>query len=139
MPVNGQSFDWDELLMYIADRRVIPVIGKDLLLVQINGTEQSLENYLAGRLANVLNVPAEGLPQNFGLNEVALRHLGNGGKRSKIYASIKTIMDGEEFQIPKSLSKLAQITDFKLFISTTFDPLLHQAVNQARFPGRIRP
>ena len=35
-----------------------------------------------------------------------------------------------------ALRQLAQITDFDLFVTTTFDPLLEQAVNLERFGGQ---
>src|SRR5262245_46586901 len=34
-----------------------------------------------------------------------------------------------------SLRQLAQITDFDLYVTTTFDPLLEQAINDERFAG----
>ena len=39
------------------------------------------------------------------------------------------------FAPPMALRRLAQITDFDLFVTTTFDPLLEQAINAERFSG----
>jgi hypothetical protein len=44
-------------------------------------------------------------------------------------------MRESSFAPPLPLRQLAEITDFNLFVSTTFDPLLEQAVNQVRFGG----
>ena len=41
-----------------------------------------------------------------------------------------------EFEPPLALRQLAQITDFDLFITTTFDPLLEKAVNLERYGGQ---
>ena len=37
---------------------------------------------------------------------------------------------------PLALRQLAQITDFDLFVTTTFDPLLEQAINLERYGGQ---
>ena len=39
------------------------------------------------------------------------------------------------FEPPRALRQLAAITDFDLFVSTTFDPLLETAINLERFGG----
>jgi len=41
-----------------------------------------------------------------------------------------------EFEPPPALRQLAQITDFDLFVTTTFDPLLERAVNLERYGGQ---
>ena len=40
------------------------------------------------------------------------------------------------FEPPLALRQLAQITDFDLFVTTTFDPLLEQALNSERHGGQ---
>jgi hypothetical protein len=40
-----------------------------------------------------------------------------------------------QFAPPPALLQLAAITDFDLYVSTTFDPLLEQAINAERFNG----
>jgi hypothetical protein len=42
---------WENLLAYIEAGRVIPVIGAELLQVEVEGVEVLLDRYLAGRLA----------------------------------------------------------------------------------------
>ena len=49
-----QSFDedaWDDLLNYIEERRVIPILGPDLLRVQTDRGLRPLYEWLAERLA----------------------------------------------------------------------------------------
>jgi hypothetical protein len=41
-----------------------------------------------------------------------------------------------QFEPPLALRQLAQITDFDLFVTTTFDPLLENAVNLERYGGQ---
>ena len=44
-------------------------------------------------------------------------------------------MKEASFRPSKSLRQLAEITDFNLFVSTTFDSLLEKAINEVRFGG----
>src|SRR5437762_9083274 len=48
---------------------------------------------------------------------------------------MRTTLREATFTPPLALRQLAQITDFDLFITTTFDTLLEQAINGERFQG----
>ena len=48
---------------------------------------------------------------------------------------MRSILRDANFAPPLALRQLAQITDFDLFVTTTFDPLLEQAINAERFDG----
>ncbi len=50
------SFDWDDLLDCIEEKSVIPIIGQDLLTVAIDGKQQTLQQWLAIRLAEELGI-----------------------------------------------------------------------------------
>lgn len=138
MPTEEQSFDWDELLDCIADQRVIPVVGKELLNLRLDDEAVPLEGYIAQRLAQALGLSLDRLPTDFSLNDVALQHLQRGGDARKIYSKIKRILDERPLPVPESLEKLAAITDFKLYVSLTFDSLLEEAINRIRFAGEPR-
>ena len=45
------SKQWSKLLQAIAKGVVIPIVGRDLLRIQIDGREQLLYEYLAAELA----------------------------------------------------------------------------------------
>lgn len=49
---------WEELLGYVESRDVIPIVGKELLTVTVDGREAPLERHLAERLAGALGLPA---------------------------------------------------------------------------------
>ncbi len=132
MATEDTTFDWDDLIFCITDRRVIPIVGKELLLVSIDGEDVLLEHHLASRLAATLEVPTDQLSTEPTLNDVAIQHLRQGGDRRKIYSRLKAIVDELDLPVPKSLKKLASITDFNLYISLTFDSLLYQALIQER-------
>ena len=134
-----QDFDedaWDDLLNYIEERRVIPIIGPDLLRVQTDQGLMPLYRWLAGKLASRLSVDPAGLPQPLTLNDVVCAYLGQRGRREEAYTRLRSILREVEFEPPAALRQLAQITDFDLFVTTTFDPLLERAVNLERYDGQ---
>ena len=133
-----QAFDedaWDDLLNYIEERRVIPIIGPDLLRVQTDSGLRPLYEWLAEKLAARLSVDVVGLPRPLTLNDVLCCYLGQHGRREEVYTRLRSIMREVEFEPPLALRQLAQITDFNLFVTTTFDPLLEQAINLERHGG----
>ena len=127
---------WDDLLNYIEERRVIPIIGPDLLRVQTDRGLRPLYEWLPEKLAVRLSVDPAGLPQPLMLNDVVCAYLGQRGRREEAYTRLRSIMREVEFEPPHALRQLAQITDFDLFITTTFDPLLEKAVNLERYGGQ---
>ncbi len=138
-PAMFQGFDddaWDDLLNYIEERRVIPIIGPDLLRVQTERGLCPLYEWLAGRLATKLGVDTAALPEPLTLNDVMCSYLGQRGRREEAYTRVRSILREVEFEPPPALLQLAQITDFDLFVTTTFDPLLEKAVNRARYAGQ---
>ncbi len=133
-PVS-RAFEWDELVELILKGQVIPIIG-EALLVAADG--QSLPDQWARRLAEALGLEPAALPEPGGLNEVAIAYLRTGGRRNRLYARLKDLVDQAPPAVPAPLAQLAAIRDFKLYVSTTFNGLLVAALNQARFGGVAR-
>ena len=50
---------WDQLLQFIEEGRVVPIVGQDLLVCEIDGQTTLLYPYLAAQLADYLGVPAD--------------------------------------------------------------------------------
>lgn len=134
-----ENFDedaWDDLLNFIEERRVIPIIGPDLLRVQTDRGLRPLYEHLAERLAAKLSVDTGPLPKPLTLNDVVCAYLGQRGRREEAYTRLRSIMREVEFAPPEALRQLAEITDFDLFVTTTFDPLLETALNAVRYGGQ---
>ena len=134
-----ENFDedaWDDLLNFIEERRVIPIIGPDLLRVQTDRGLRPLYEHLAERLAAKLSVDTAPLPKPLTLNDVVCAYLGQRGRREEAYTRLRSIMREVEFAPPEALRQLAEITDFDLFVTTTFDPLLENALNAVRYGGQ---
>ena len=126
---------WDDLLDYIEDRRVIPIVGPELLRVETDAGPRLLYEWLAEKLAVRLGVDTSLLPEAYTLNDVVCWFLSSRGRREEAYARLRGVLRDSAFAPPRALAQLAQITDFDLFVSTTFDPLLEQAINAERFNG----
>ncbi|MBI4623890.1 MAG: toll/interleukin-1 receptor domain-containing protein [Verrucomicrobia bacterium] len=132
------SFDddaWEDLLNYIEEKRVIPIVGPELLRVETDAGPRLLYDWLAEKLAARLNADTRALPQPFTLNDVVCWFLAARGRREEAYTRLRTILRETTFGTPPALRQLAQIVDFDLFVTTTFDPLLEQAINAERFGG----
>lgn len=133
---STQDFFWDDLLEYIEDRRVIPIVGAELLTVPDGaGGEIPLQRVLAQRLAERLRVPAEDCTGDDALNQVVCRYLQRGGRREEIYPRLRNLMKELAPPIPEPLRQLARIRHFNLFVTTTFDSLMAQALDEERFGG----
>lgn len=136
---TGQDFFWDDLLEYIGERRVIPVVGAELLTVPDGaGGETPLLRVLATRLAERLRVPAEDCTGDDALHQVVSRYVQRGGRREEVYPRLRTLMKELAPAVPPILRELARIRHFNVFVTTTFDPLLAQALDEERFGGSAR-
>src|SRR5947207_1690713 len=125
----------EDLLNFIEERRVIPIIGPELLQVETESGQRLLYDWVAEKLAARLNVDTTALPQPYTLNDVVCWFLASRGRREEAYTRVRSIFRDANFVPPLALRQLAQITDFDLFVTTTFDPLLEQAINVERFQG----
>ena len=126
---------WDDLLNFIEERRVIPIIGPELLQVDTDAGPRALYDWVAEKLAAKLGVDTSQLPRPYNLNDVVCWFLASRGRREEAYTRLRSLFRDANFAPPLALRQLAQITDFDLFVTTTFDPLLEQAVNLERFGG----
>jgi hypothetical protein len=126
---------WEDLLNFIEERRVIPIIGPELLTVETETGPRLLYEWIAEKLAAKLNVDTSQLPQPYTLNDVVCWFLSSRGRREEAYTRLRSILREANFAPPLALRRLAQITDFDLFVTTTFDTLLEQAINAERFGG----
>lgn len=137
-PVSPSRLDddaWDDLLNYIEEKRVIPIIGPELLKIETESGPRLLYDWLAEKLAVKLNVDTARLPQPYSLNDVVCWHAATHGRREEAYTRLRSILREATFPPPVALKQLAEIADLDLFVSTTFDGYLEQAINEARFGG----
>ena len=130
--MNDDSKQWSKLLQSIAKGVVVPIIGRDLLRVEIEGREQLLYEYLAAKLAAELEVECDPAAS---LDEVVAAYLNASRRNSRDDVNVKTfeilnsVRDARgQIPIPEPLRKLSTIAPLRLFISTTVDSLLAKAL-----------
>src|SRR4051812_10193739 len=126
-----ESF-WDNLLDYIQEGTVVPVIGSELVTVREGERDVPLDGWLARRLAADLGLPIAELPEGFALNEVVALHLRNRGEREELYPQIHRMLNKATLTPPEPLKALASIPGFNLFVSLTFDSLLADALGSSQ-------
>ncbi len=90
---------WEDLLNYIEEERVIPIVGPELCVVQTDAGPENLYTWLARTLAARLNQPVDAAAPPT-LNDVVVRHLSGRGRREDLYARIRTIMRETTFAPP---------------------------------------
>ena len=126
---------WDDLLNFIEEKRVVPIVGPELLKVETESGPRLLYDWIAEKLAAKLNVDTSKLPAPYTLNDVVCWHLSSHGRREDTYSRMRSLLREATFTPPLALRQLAQITDFDLFVTTTFDGFLEKAINEERFGG----
>ncbi len=135
VPESFGTDTWDDLINHIEERRVVPIVGPELLTVETDAGPRNLYTWLAPHLAGRLGVPGDELPSEPNLNDVVVRFLARRGRREDAYTRLRTIMRETAFAPPLALRQLAGISDFDLYVTTTFDSLLEDALNTVRFTG----
>jgi hypothetical protein len=126
---------WEDLLSFIEERRVIPIVGPELLQVQTDQGSRLLLDWAAEKLAARLSVDTSALPPRYTLNDVVCWFLASRGRREEAYVRLRSVLRDAAFEPPHALRQLAAITDFDLFVTTTCDSLLERAINLERFGG----
>jgi hypothetical protein len=125
------EIEWDRLLLLVEEGTVIPVIGAELSLRSIGSDGQPVLLTLGRDLAKRLKVSAEALPPDSPLNEIACRLAARDGSAQDLYLELYQLLRKSPIAPSEPLRQLAQITDFKLLITTGFDTALEAAIAQA--------
>ncbi|MEO7723554.1 MAG: toll/interleukin-1 receptor domain-containing protein [Chthoniobacterales bacterium] len=130
--MGDDSKQWSKLLQAIARGVVIPIIGRGLLRIQIDGREELLYDYLATQLAAQLEVECA---PGASMDQVVAAYLNASRQNSRDDVNLKTfeilsqLRDAEgKIPVPEPLRQLATIKPLRLFISTTVDSLLANAL-----------
>lgn len=129
------ELEWQRLLQRIEAGRVIPVIGEELLSYTSQNKRLDFYNCLAYMLAKKLHLALPIKPMQYTLHEVACNYLkmNHDGDLQDIHDQIRILLSEKKWSIPNTLLKLAAISHFKFFLSTTFDSMLKNAIDKIRF------
>src|SRR4029450_5397343 len=82
---------WEDLLNYIEERRVIPIIGPELFKGDTDSGPRLLYDWLAEKLAGKLSVDVAKLPQPYTLNDVVCWFLSAGGRRHETHQRLRRL------------------------------------------------
>lgn len=128
---------WDDILGHLRDRVLLPVVGPELVTVEDGERRVSLSRLLGERIAARYQLDVSWEPFS-GLDDAVGAFLtARSGEAGRLYRIINDLLVSDlDLQPSEALYQLAGITDFRLFISTTFDPLLERAINAVRFGGQ---
>lgn len=130
---------WEDLLAYIDDRRVIPIVGAELLRIPQETGDVPLSTLLARPLAAKLGVSDADLPDDDAVHAVVCRYVNarGAGRRQELYTRLHATLSDlkNSLPTPPALRKLAAVRHFDLFVSTTYDTLLARALDEGRFGG----
>jgi hypothetical protein len=135
---NFSDRNWRNLLMDIEARQVIPIIGSELLVLGAGPDQQSLYQHVAKELVRRLSLDEQRLSVGYDLLEVTSLYLQDRNPIDELNYETRGILTERSWSTPEPLRKLAAITHFDLFVSTTFDSLLEQALNDVRFHGATK-
>lgn len=122
---------WEDLLLFIEEGKVVPVIGSELVTVAEGDGRVPLERWLAARLAARLALPADAASGASPLDAVVSAHLRRGEERDDLYARLLQLLREAPVEPAPALAALARIAPLRLFVSLTFDGHLAAALAAA--------
>lgn len=123
--------DWDKLINLVLEGCVVPVIGPELLTFRKDNLEEPLYTLWGRRLAEQAGLTIPELGPTPKLHEVA-NELSQKQSANDLAYEIDNIIRRKPWPIPEALRKLAAISSFRLYITTTIDHMLKVALEDAR-------
>lgn len=123
--------EWDKLLNTIDERRVVPVIGPELLCVERESNAEFLYDVWGRVLAEQAGLEVQTRNETPLLYQVC-NQLSLDQRKSlcDLAIDVDYVIRREPWPMPSSLAKLAQIDSFPLFVTTTIDHLLERALQE---------
>lgn len=130
----AESF-WNALLGYIRAGEVIPIIGQDVVTVEVDGRSMRLTDAVAAKIAGEFDL--DGAPTCLEADNCELTTVLGRVRDPKLREDAKARAHGliREFathaSIPPSLRHLAEIEGFRLFVVTSIDGMLARHFDDA--------
>jgi hypothetical protein len=136
MAVNDDDF-WADVLGYVREQELVTVTGPDLSVVDSDDHhEHTLTALIGQRLAkkHALDVPTHATVDE--AVTAFLKEPGGLNGVDQLYRGINRIIEDLDPRPGDPLRNLAAITDLRLFVNTTPDRLLLQALDDVGAPDR---
>src|SRR4051794_34337148 len=96
----SHDFVWDDLLEYLDDRRVIPIIGWDLLQTPAEPQPLRFDRLVAARMAQKLNLPTPAETSVDPLDELVRSYEATGGHADQLYPRLRSVLR-DKFETPE--------------------------------------
>jgi TIR domain len=125
---------WTRLIDKIQEGNVVPIIGSGLLIGADGQT--SVQGQIAARLMEAYERPPDEtpLPRFRELSEAVSLLKGSVDNPQDLYdavnEAIRSVTGPKDFVIPAPIAQLAQIADFRLFVTLTPDDLLARSLSK---------
>lgn len=129
--MDNKNFNWEDLLGRIHRRKVIPVIGQNLLRVKTGeGEEILLYDHLAEKMAKAIGFKL--LPEtNHKFSKMVFQFLKTNDS-DKLRQFIQNFLQSVQLIPEGPLWQLACIKPFSIFINTTYDTFLFNTLKTVR-------
>jgi len=128
--VFSDQFDWDELLDFIAEKKLTPILGKEMYTFKDADKLAPLDNYLSQKILELHKISdynAASLSQAVNYLEIEKKV-----KSMDIIRKLKSIVKDINFELPV-LNKLLSITDLNYFINTAvYNTVLENKIFETR-------
>ena len=98
---------WDDLLLALEEGYVVPMVGRDLAVVETEAGPRLFHQLVAERLAAELNVYPDRLPPEFDTNDVVCAYEDFHGDPMAINPRVVHILRGLEVPVSEPLRLLA--------------------------------
>lgn len=118
---NNDEPLWDKLIQQIVDGNVIPIIGADLLI----DNSSNLHKFIMDGLARTFGVSKQ---VNSFSELVYAPEYKNKFKLDNIYYQVDKIFAAKRFPASERLRRLLSIKQFQFIITTSFTPVIEQAM-----------
>lgn len=121
--------NWELLMSAVEEKRVVPIIGENLIQVVTEEGRMNIREYLLAKLAPKLGVSEF---QNFSQVEDVIRdnnaRTRNAGDVTDIYYEIYEVLKYAEISVPDFVVKMFSNCDFPLILTTSYANGLDKAL-----------
>ncbi|MBZ5491577.1 MAG: toll/interleukin-1 receptor domain-containing protein [Acidobacteriia bacterium] len=123
--------EWDKLINLILEGCVVPVVGPELLISGEPGQESPLYNLWGRTLADQTGLAVPNGDSASTLYRVT-NELSQKENLGDLASDIDSVLRDTRWPVPGALRKLAEILSFSLYVTTSIDHLLKNALEEAR-------
>jgi hypothetical protein len=128
--------EWTKLLTLMSEGRLIPIIGPELLSIPTeSGSTALLYDIWGQKLAELKEINVAQTIEETPLLYRVTNDLNSRMSFSDLAFDIHEVICKDNTPTP-SLSQLAEITDFSIYVTTTIDHLMEEALSIARRPQK---